>query len=106
YNLANKPSMRFARTGAIEDTNRAVEVADETAATTPSNHPYQASWLNSPGYWLSRRFKQTGAIEDIDCAISLAKKLWLLPLPAIFIELSTLAILRAGLAGNLSGLER
>jgi hypothetical protein len=35
-------SMRYERTRSLDDLNRAVEATDETAKTTPSDHPDRA----------------------------------------------------------------
>ena len=71
-NLGNELGTRFYRIGAMNDINRAVEVADIVVKATPHDHSNRAIYLNSLGSWLSTRFERTGSIDDLDYAVKVA----------------------------------
>jgi tetratricopeptide (TPR) repeat protein/CHAT domain-containing protein len=71
-NLGAMLRLRFKRTGAMDDLNRAVEIVDQAVRATPLDHPDRAGQLSSLGNLLGRRFERTGAMDDLNRAVEVA----------------------------------
>jgi tetratricopeptide (TPR) repeat protein len=71
--IANRLGARFERTGAIDDLNCAIEVAEMAIAASPEDHPNRPSILNDFGVWLYKKFEQTRVISDLNHAVEVAE---------------------------------
>ena len=66
--------LSYKDTGAREDLERAIIVAQETANAVSKDHPGRAGILTNLSSQLGMRFERTGAMEDLERAISIAQE--------------------------------
>jgi tetratricopeptide (TPR) repeat protein len=74
HNLGSSLESRYNRTGAMDDLNKAIQVAHQAIKATPDDHPKLAGWLNTLGNHLESRYERTGAIDDLEEAIRVARQ--------------------------------
>ena len=69
--LAVNFSVRYQRTGAIDDLHETIRLLQATVDATPENHPDRARRLNSLGLGFHSRYRRTWSIDDLQEAIRL-----------------------------------
>jgi CHAT domain-containing protein len=104
-NLGTGRHDRYARTGALEDLEAAIDAYQQAVQYTPPNSPGHSMYLNNLGKSRHDRYARTGALEDLEAAITAWKVSWSLP-ALLFAEFPVAYQLgrqreRAGIASHL-----
>ena len=75
-NLGYYLSMRYYRTGNLEDLEAAIDHTETALKATPEDHPDLATQLGNLGLYLSMRYERTGNLEGLELAIASYVKSW------------------------------
>ena len=69
HTLAANLYQRFAQTGADDDIQQAILIAEEAVTSLPNDHEERAPWMRNLSDLLTWKYLHTGAVDDLQLAI-------------------------------------